>query len=481
MSSAFSRLFLTRLFLTLAAASLAACAVGPDYAPPKLPPSATGPLLSVAKPAETDKPPPDAWWRLYNDPILDGLLDEAFRVNFDLRAAEANLSAARAVLESARIGQYPSTELSAAGSYGREPTTNEIFELTGRKPDTDWLFDSVLDASYEVDLFGHVRRTIEAKTADAQAVAAARDAVKVTVAAETARAYAEVCTLGEEIAVAEHSLKLVTREENITQARYQAGASSIADVVRAAALVAQTRAALPPLAGRRRAAWFQLAALIGRTPQSAPRDVLDCAAAPRLTAPLPVGDGAALLRRRPDVSEAERSLAAASAGVGIAAADLFPRVSLTGFWGGASDKIDLLDTENALTWGVGPAISWTFPNIAGPLARIRQAKASDAAALAHFNSVVLNALKETEQALSVYTAELDRHADLMLFQEQAVRAFSLTKAQFGVGGASYLDLLTAEQTEVAANAEVAASDEAVAQDQIAVFKSLGGGWETTAR
>ena len=182
--------------------ALAGCAVGPNYRPPVPPAGATAPLVSVSPTTESVAQPPDDWWRLYDDAELDGLVQRALAANADLAVAQADLSVARASLEAARNGQYPQTTTELAGIYGRDPVTEEILELGGHAPQTIWLFDDVLDVSYELDLFGHVRRSIEAAHADAEAAAAARDAVKITVAAETTRAYVEICALGEQLAVA---------------------------------------------------------------------------------------------------------------------------------------------------------------------------------------------------------------------------------------------------------------------------------------
>ena len=452
------------------------CAVGPNYRPPIPPAGAEAPLVSVNPAVETTATPPDDWWRLYNDPRLDGYLREAFAANADLNAAQANLSAARAAFEAARAGNYPETIASTAAIYGRDPTTDEILEIIGAKPQTIWLFADVFDMSYELDLFGHVRRSIEASRDDAQAAAAARDGLKVTVAAETTRAYAQVCTLGEQLAVARQSLQIVSREAEITSQRHEAGANSEFDVVRAQGLVAQVRSAIPPLEGQRRSALFQLAAMLGRTPSHAPAEALDCVTPPHLGALIPVGDGAALIRRRPDVRQADRRLAAATARVGVATADLYPRITLTSFYGGAASDTEGLTAERGLTWGVGPSIAWAFPNQIGPRARIRQAKAGAAAALAGFDSAVLQALKETEQSLATYGSELDRREALAESQEKARRAFDIAQGQFVAGSLNNLDLLTTEQSLVAADAAVAASNTALVQDQISVFKALGGGW-----
>jgi NodT family efflux transporter outer membrane factor (OMF) lipoprotein len=457
------------------------CAVGPDYRAPPPPTGAEAPLVSVNPAAETTAEPPDDWWRLYDDVELDRLIQQAFVANADLAVAQANLSAARASLEAARNGLYPQTNLNVGGIYGRDAITDEILEIGGHRPQTIWLFDDILDVSYELDLFGRVRRSVEASHADAEAVVAARDSVKITVAAETARAYAQLCALGEELAVARRSLDVVGREGQITAQRHDAGAGSEFDVVRAEGLVAQTRSDIPPLEGQRRAALFQLTALLGRTPSEAPVEAVACIAPPRLAALIPIGDGAALLRRRPDVRLAERRLAAATARIGVATADLYPRISLRGLYGGAASDLAGLVAERGLTWGVGPSISWTFPNQAGVRARIHFAKADAAAALAGFDSTILQALKETEQALATYSAELDHRQALADAQDKAQRALDMARGQFLAGSVSTLDLLTSEQALVAADAAVAASDAALAQDQIGVFKALGGGWRADAQ
>jgi outer membrane protein TolC len=178
------------------------------------------------------------------------------------------------------------------------------------------------------------------------------------------------------------------------------------------------------------------------------------------------------------VRQAEWRVAAATARIGVATADLYPRISLTGFYGGVSTQFDQLTTNNARAWGVGPSISWSFPNQSLPRARVAQAKANAAAALAGFDAVVLQALKETEQSLATYGAELDRRQALADAEVSAQKAFDLAHDQFVAGSLTNLDLLTTEQSLVAADAAVAASDAALVQDQVAVFKALGGGWHT---
>ncbi|HSY97028.1 MAG TPA: efflux transporter outer membrane subunit, partial [Steroidobacteraceae bacterium] len=354
--------------------ALAACRVGPNYHAPALPTGTEAPLVSLNTTAETPAPPPDAWWRLYDDSRLDALVQEALQANRTLAAADANFTAARAVLSAVHAERYPATTAVAGGLYGRDATTDEILELTGRPPQTFWLFEDIFQSAYEIDLFGRVHRAIEAANANADAVAAVRDGVRVVVAAETARAYAAICALGEELSVANHSLAVVSHEADITVKRHEAGANSDYDVARAQALVAEARSTIPELEGQRRAALFELTAVLGRTPAQAPNDLTTCVAPPRLVALIPVGDGSELIKRRPDVRQADRRLAAATAEIGVATADLYPAIRLVGLYGGAAVELSQLNTNVGRTWGVGPSISWTFPNMAAPRARVRQAK-----------------------------------------------------------------------------------------------------------
>ena len=470
---------ITRHLPAVAAASLAAlpgCTVGPRYQQPPIVSGAGDPWVSVSGMASVEQPPVE-WWTLYRDPQLDRFIHEALIANTDLRVAEANLSAARAIFEGVKGGRYPRTEAQAEAIRGRDAITDEILEIGGRPPQTIWLFDALLDVSYELDMFGRVRRSVEAARADEQSIAAARDAVKITVAAETTRAYAQICALGEQIAVARHSFDVVRREAEITARRHEAGASSEFDVVRAEGLVAQVQAGIPSLEGQRRAALFQLAAVLGRAPAHAPTEILSCTSPPRLTALIPVGDGGALLKRRPDIRQAERRLASATARIGVATADLYPQITLKGLLGGVSSEFSELTTDRGLTWGIGPSVTWVFPNQAVPRARIRQTRANAAASLEQFDGTVLQALKETEQALSSYASELDRRQALSEAQQKAQRAFEMAHDQFLAGSLSNLDLLSTETSLVAADAAAATSDAALIQDQIGVFKALGGGWE----
>ncbi|EPM4772766.1 efflux transporter outer membrane subunit [Pseudomonas aeruginosa] len=459
-------------FLAIAIAALVTgCASGPDYHAPALPETAGGPFVS--KPATTDAaaPLPADWWRLYDDPALDNLVQEALSANTNLRVALANLDRAQAIYKEARGGLFPSTNVSGGAGYGRDQTT---WFGTGQAP-TQRSYTGGLDVSYELDLFGRVRRDIEATRDDTDAVAAAYDAARVVVVAETTRAYVDACTYGESIDVARSSIELAQRSLDLIGSQEHAGSASRLDVERAGGTLAQAQAALPPLQGQRDAALFELAALMGRTPSQVPESARACTTAPEITGALPVGDGTALLRRRPDVRQAERQLAADTARIGVAVADLYPRVSL-----GASGNYlrnDYLKGNRTLSFSFGPLISWTFPNMMVARSRIAQAKAQNAASLASFDGTVLNALKESEQSLSAYGAAMQQRDALIEARTRAENAFRLADQRYRAGSISYLDVIVAQTSLIDAKAQVAAADQRVGSTRVSVFKALGGGWE----
>lgn len=455
--------------------TLAACAVGPRAPDADLPPLASGALIgsSAASAVSTAEAQSD-WWRLYNDPVLDGLIGQAFAENNQLEAAEANLRAVRASLSEARAGRLPTTGLSAAAQRSQGSAATSTTGAQG--PEVD-VYDVGLDASYEIDLFGRVGSSIRAARADADAQAAALDVIRVSVAAETARAYADACSANAQIAVAERTLGLQQNTADLTQRLLDGGAGTGLDTSRAQAALAQTRASLPSLRAQRDGALYRLATLTGVTPAEASDAARTCARPPQLSQPIPVGDGAALLARRPDVRQAERALAAAAARVNVATASLYPSISLGGSFGStALDSGDLGKDEN-FRFSFGPLISWSFPNIAVARARIAQTSALTDAALANFDQTVLVALQETETALTNYANELDRRAALTEARDQAANAARLARLRFDAGADSLFTVLDAQRVEAGAEAALAQSDALVTTYQIALFKALAGGWE----
>lgn len=467
-----------RPILTLASTALllSACAVGPKAPDATLPLLASGAFTSSDNPAFAAAPARDDWWRLYDDPTLDALIAQGLAENNELEAAAANLRAVRASLSEARSGRLPTTGLSAQGAYGRAAATT-VPGATAPLDDGE-TYNVGLDVSYEIDLFGRVGSAIRAARADADAAQAALDVVRVTVAAETARAYADICSANAQIAVAERTVALQQDTADLVRRQLDAGSGTGLDVARAQSALQSTRAALPGLRAQRDAAYFRLATLTGVTPAEAPAAVRACAAPPRLEQAVPVGDGAALLARRPDVRAAERRLAAAAARVNVATASLYPSITLGGSVGATALDASDLGEDTAFRYSVGPLISWSFPNIAAARARIRQAEAGADAALAQFDQTVLVALQETETALSAYANELDRRAALLAARNAAAQAERLSRLRFDAGADSFLTLLDAQRTLAAADAQLAGSESLVTTYQIALFKALAGGWDT---
>jgi NodT family efflux transporter outer membrane factor (OMF) lipoprotein len=469
---------LSALALSAVGVLLSACVVGPGYRTPA-PPTPTAGIFSATLPATAgtaDQPPPN-WWKLYNDPAIDTLVQEALTHNTNLEVAAANLAEARAALSLAKAGRYPSTTLSTSAQYGVASTAAGDAAAVGQTATPTGFYAAGLDASYEIDLFGRVRRAVQAARADLEAQKAAEDVVRVSVAGETTRAYLNACAYAEELAVARQSVDIVTQTYNLTVTEARFGVASDFDLARERQLVAQTQATVPGYEGQRRTALFELAVLTGRPPEEISKAADACKAPPKLTTLFPTGEVQGLFRRRPDVRQAERHLAGDFARIGVATANLFPTVSIGLFGQTAASTLSGLTSLNNLSYGVGPNLSWAFPNVLVALAQVREARATASASYASFQGSVLQALQDTEEALTNYGAELDRHASLITSRDQSRIAFKLAQIQYQNGSASFLDVLTAETNLVDANQQLAASDEAVVSDQVTLFKALGGGWE----
>ena len=458
----------------MALLGVAACAVGPDFRSPLPRAPAQTPFVGASSPAFSPQPPPGPWWRLYRDPALEALVAQALKANTDLRVAAANLAQARASLRETRSGLLPSTTVSASATRGRASAAAQGFATPF--PDGTSL-DVGFDASYQVDLFGRLRRAIEASRADVQGVQAAYDLARITVAAETTRAYADACSFGRQLEVSRRSLALQQQSYDLTKGLLDAGRGTGLDVSRAAALLDQTRATVPALDAQRRGALYRLAGLTGRPPAEFPAAADACRSPPVLHDPIPVGDGAALLARRPDVRQAERTLAAATARIGVATADLYPSVTLGGGVGSTAASVSGLGRPNALRFSFGPLIQWNFPNIVAARARIAQARAEAEAALATFDGTWLRALQETETSLSAYAGDLDRVQALVDARDQSTRASELAHARFQAGYVSFLDVLDADRTLADSQSALALAQSQLAADQIGLFLALGGGWE----
>ena len=462
----------SKLLASLSALALSACAVGPDYAEPTPRPGSTGPFLSAADPAFTPSELPTDWWRLYDDPVLDMLVADALAANTDLRQSVARIERARAGLRGARGDRLPQTSLGASGTYGRLPEAQTLPGLDRE----GWSYDAGLDVAYEVDLFGRVGRGIEAARADLAVSEADADAVRVIVVAETTRAYADAASAASRLSVAREIAELLDESLALTSRRHDAGLENGLAVSRIATLRNQRAAIIPALEAERAAALFRLATLTGRAPAALPPIAGERSLVLEIEQPLPVGDGATLLARRPDIRVAERRLAADTARIGVATADLYPRITLGGSVGSAGMDVGDIFTGGPFRWLLGPLLSWSFPNQEAIRARIDAAEADTQGSLAAFDGAILQALEETETALSNYSRALERRLALQAASEDAERAARIVRAQQREGTINSLDRLDAERTLAEARAELADQDAAVSRAQVDVFRALGGGW-----
>jgi NodT family efflux transporter outer membrane factor (OMF) lipoprotein len=454
-------------FMNIASAlALAGCAVGPNYAPPAAPLQAAGPFVAAKGPSLQPLAPVEGnWWRIYNDPTLDGLVADALRHNTDVRVAVARLARARAALREFKVDRLPEVGVSASASRGRD--AGQADALTS--------FDAGLDVAYEVDLFGRVSRNVEAARGDVAAAEADAEAVRVAIVAETARAYADAASAAERITVARRIVELLDDSLKLTTRRVEVGLTTRLDTSRIAALRQQRQAEIPAIAAERDSALFRLAMLTGRAPAELPQAAGARTLSLKLDRPIPVGDGAGLLARRPDIRAAERRLAAATARIGVATADLYPRVTLGGSVGSSAGSIGNL-LSNPVGFVLGPLISWAFTDHARARARVAGAEAATQEALAQFDGTVLKSLQETETALSAYAHALQRREALKEAREQAAIAARIVRAQQREGQVDSLALLDAERTFSETEAALTEMDGRVVASQIDLFRALGGGW-----
>jgi len=466
---------------------LSACTtVGPDYQMPadaaanKL--SANAPFVSATGGQGdqargklfTSEALPAHWWRLYDDATLDGLVQRALAHNTDLRVAAANLERVRQMEGVAAGAGKPQIGAKAEALYGHVSGLSLLAEDYSPPNEVDDVLGVTL--GYQIDVVGQIRRSIEAARADTEAAQAALDLVRINVAASTARAYAAVCSSGLQIRQSEQSIALQRQALDLSDRLREAGRTGSIDSLRAQAQLHGLQAALPTLQAHKRSGLFRLATLMGEAPGDFPAAVADCVTPPRVTAALPVGDGRALLRRRPDIRQAERQVAAATARIGVATGDLYPKIAIGLSASSAGPARDFLG-KDAFSWGLGPLITWSVPSTGVVQAHIAQAEAGTRAAVATFDGKVLNALRETETALDAYARELQRRQQLEAARDAAEQVAQQARRLYQGGKTGYLSALDAERSLAQAEAALASSEGQLADDQVTLFLALGGGWQ----
>ncbi|KII38249.1 efflux transporter outer membrane subunit [Pseudomonas fluorescens] len=456
---------------------LSACQmVGPDY---HVPEEAAvqrkdfqGELAVAGKPV-VSAPVPADWWRLYKDARLDQLVQQAMASNTDLRVAAANLQRARAQVDEAEAAGGWSAGVKMGAQRLQE--SGQAFLLPEKVP-VDNVGDIGISASYQFDLWGTLQRGIEGAKANADATQAAADTARITLVADVVRAYTQVCAANEEREIAQHSLDLQSQGTTLIQRLRDAGRGDETQVTRSQTQFKSLRAELPRYEAARQAGLYRLSMLLAKPVDQLPAGTATCAELPKIAQLVPVGDGAALLKRRPDIRQAERRLAASTAGIGVATGELYPDISF-GATIGTVGLIDDLGDPSTNRWGFGPSLSWKVPTN-GARARIREAEATTQGALAHFDGVVLNAIRETQTGLAQYSALLQRRDALADAEQSAKLAADQTHRFFQAGRESFLADLQATRTYTDVTAQLAAANTQVAMSQIDLFLALGGGWES---
>jgi multidrug efflux system outer membrane protein len=457
--------------------ALAACASGPDYRTPAVTlPAGYAQAPAVAQAA--DAASLAIFWRQFDDPVLDGLVQAALQANLDVRIAQARLVEAQATLLGSEAASMPSVGLNGGVTRSVTPT----YQLPGatRSQRTNTVYAPSAVMNWELDLFGRQQRATESAAARVTAQELGIGAAQSAVVAALAGNYLALRGLQQRLQVAEDALVNQREALRLTQARAGAGRGTEFDVARARTLVASTAAGVPALLGDIARAQHRIATLTGQPAAQVQATLAAPRALPRLAATdlsrLPVGTPEALLRRRPDIQVAERQLAAASAEIGVAMADRFPRLSLSGLLGFNTNRASDLGEGSSAVYSVGAALSWTALDFGRVRAGVRGAESRAERSRLVYEQTVLVALEEAENALSGYTRSAQRAAELAVAAGEAQRAARIARARLQAGSVDLLTVLDAERQSLSAVDQLAQADSGTAGALVEVYRALGGGW-----
>jgi len=466
------------LVLTLAL-MLAACTVGPDYVKPDtaVPDRfARAEATADAAQEETATPAPadDAFWARFGDPRLAALVEQALAANNDLKVALAHYERANAELRGRKFDALP-VITAGANAQDIRASADQLPGVDRDGRDTR-SYDAAIGASWEIDLFGRIRRSIEAGRADAAASAADLAAAQVAIAGSVARTYVELRGLQERLRVAEDNAANQRETLQLVDARVDAGGGSDFDSARARAQLETTDARIPALEAQIAFAMHRLAVLTGRAPGELIEELKPPVALPALPERLDAGTPGELLRRRPDVAAAEQRLHAATARIGVATADLFPRFTLGGLLGTQAVSTGNLFERDSETRLVALGVDWSFLDVGHVRARIAASGADAEAALAQYRQSVLLALEDTENALVRYAKAREEDARLQRAAEDSADAARLARVRYEAGAAGLLEVLDAERGRLQAQDAFADARTRSVTGAVALYQALAGGW-----
>ena len=461
--------------------------VGPNYRPPQTTVSEKWDGLDTVTPAQPSKATTSPvalveWWQAFKDPTLASLVEMAIRANLDLRQAEARIRQARAALGVAGAGLWP--EVDASAIYQRSQSSSAAVSPTGAgiaiatAGGLRELFQVGLDASWELDIFGGTRRNIEAAGADLRASVEDRRDVLITLVGDVGSNYLNLRGFQQQLAIARKNLEAQKHTAQITRRRFEAGFVGALDVANSLAQVATTEAQIPVLESSARAAIYKLGVLLGREPAALEKDLIKESPIPPNPPEIPVGLPSELVRRRPDIRRAEAQLHAATARIGVATADLFPKFSLTGSFGFSSNDLTKLgNLSNSKFWSFGPTITWPVFAAGRIQWNIKVQDALTEQALLTYQKTVLTALQDVETALVAYAKEQERRKSLSEAAVNNRKAVDLAMKLYVAGKTDFLNVLTAQLNLYTSENALVQSTNTVDTNLIALYKALGGGWE----
>ncbi len=469
--------------MIVAAVGLAGCKTGPDFVPPNPPTPGSfshtgdegfgGPsAIAAAKSVDA------AWWRLLGDPALDGLINRAVAGNLDVKLAASRVREARAQRGVVAAAAYPQVDLDANASRSRQSKNTAQSSFAGGR-DVN-LFQAGFDANWELDFFGRIARDVEAADADIQSVEEDRRDVLVTLVSEVARNYIELRGFQQRLEIARRNIQTQQDTLDIASSRLKAGLTSDLDVAQAESSLAIVKSEVPPLDRSVQAAIHRLGVLLGGQPTVLAQELASAAAIPGVPPEVPIGLPSELLRRRPDIRKAERDLAGSTARIGVATAELYPRFSLTGSFGFAADKVPTLPDASSRFWSFGPAMKWPVLDWQRIRSNINVQEARTEQSLIRYEQAVLRAFEDTENALTAYTREQARRKMLADSVSSNQRAFDIANELYRSGIADFQRVLDSQRSLFTSQDSLSDSDRAVASNLVALYKALGGGWETFA-
>jgi multidrug efflux system outer membrane protein len=456
----------TALFAALV---LAGCAsVGPDYHAPKEAPVT---LQGVDPAQQTSEAFQAQWWKQFGDPTLDSLIVRAAKGSPDLRIAVARLKQARAALGTAKSQQIPDIETGVDYSRAREQQpgfTDQRQTITS--------YQAGFDASWELDLFGGIRRSVEAARADAGAGEASLQDAQVTLFAEVARNYFDLRGTQLRIDVAKRDITNQQDSLKVINARVEVGTGAEQDLASAKARLASVEAQLPVLETQAQADQFRIAVLLGERPGELDIDLSPATFKP-IDVSLAIGGADEVLQRRPDIRIAERELAAANARIGVAKADYFPHITLGGFVGFLAGRSNDFGGADSRAWQLAPSISWSGLNVQRVASGVRGARARAEEAQANYDRTVLSALEDVDNSLVGFNQQRIRVEKLVVQAKESRRAAELAKLRYDAGRTDYLELLDAERTQLSAEDQLAEAEAGINTRAVSLYKALGGGWQ----